>query len=88
MSIRPIFLQDNCESFHSKSNNIFYNAHSNIYRFTEALEYIQKDTYVYIYILTKHNSKERRIIHLNKENNISDKTLQYNEYKISRLELA
>ncbi|KAF0757993.1 Uncharacterized protein FWK35_00016676 [Aphis craccivora] len=74
---------NNCESFNSKFNGIFYHAHPNIYQFIEALKYIQQDSYIKL----RSTIKQRNPI-LAKEDFIKEKIYKYSSSQISRLEFV
>jgi len=74
---------NNCESFHSKFNGIFYHSHPNIYQFIEALKYIQQDSYIKL----RSTMKQRNPI-LAKEDFIKEKMYKYSSGQISRLEFV
>ncbi|XP_025193415.1 uncharacterized protein LOC112601630 [Melanaphis sacchari] len=74
---------NNCESFHSKFNGMFYHAHPNIYQFIEALKYIQQDSYIKL-----RSTIKRRNPILAKEDFIKEKMYKYSSGQISRLEFV
>jgi len=74
---------NNCESFHSKFNGMFYHAHPNIYQFIEALKYVQQDSYIKL-----RSSIKRRKPILAKEDFIKEKMYEYSSGQISRLEFV
>lgn len=44
---------NNCESFHSKSNNIFYKTYPNVNQFIEVIKDVQKDMFIKFQSKTK-----------------------------------
>lgn len=74
---------DNCESFHLKLNDMCYKAHPTIYQFMEFLNFVQNCTYLKLPSTTKIKTNI-----LNKNHQIGDKVLWYNENQISRLEFV
>ena len=76
-----------CESFHSKFNSYFYNAHPNIFLFIDVLKNIQIDTYVKMNsVKTPHEIKNK--LYLRKKLFFKDKITLYNSKTITKFEFV
>ncbi|KAF0761944.1 MULE domain-containing protein, partial [Aphis craccivora] len=82
-SATTIRTTNSCESFHSKLNAMFYNAHPNIFQFIDTLKRLQTDIYI------KQRSthlKNRTTSIINKEQFLKQAIADFQSKKISRFE--
>lgn len=73
-----------CESFHAKSNSLFYNSHPNIFQLLEILKQVQTDSKIKIQSLNitpKHKNK-----HINKKNFIQTQINKLKNKEITNFE--